>query len=95
MISIMHMPWIGRELEVIGSFDPTYVGRKGLVIEETQRTLIIDEEGKQICLPKQEINFKIGQENVVIKGSYVLQRSEDRIHRKYRSWNDARHRNRR
>ena len=22
MISIMHMPWIGRELEVIGSFDP-------------------------------------------------------------------------
>ena len=54
-------------------------------VEETQRTLIIDEEGRQICLPKQEINFKIGRENVVIKGSYVLQRSEDRIHRKYRS----------
>ena len=33
----------------------------------------------------QEINFKIGQEDVIIKGSYVLQRSEDRIHRKYRS----------
>ena len=40
---------------------------------------------EQICLPKQEINFKIGQEDVIIKGSYVLQRSEDRIHRKYRS----------
>ena len=59
MISIMHMPWIGRELEVIGSFDPTYVGRKGLVVEETQRTLTINEEGRKICLPKQEINFKI------------------------------------
>ena len=46
MISIMHMPWIGRELEVIGSFDPTYVGRKGLVVEETQRTLTINEEGR-------------------------------------------------
>ena len=55
MISIMHMPWIGRELEVIGSFDPTYVGRKGLVVEETQRTLTINEEGRKICLPKQEI----------------------------------------
>ncbi len=84
MSSIMHMPWIGRELEVIGSFDPTYLGRKGLVIEETQRTLIINEEGRNICLPKQEINFKIDREDIVIKGSFVLQRSEDRIHRKYR-----------
>ena len=84
MSSIIHMPWIGRELEVIGSFDPTYLGRKGLVIEETQRTLIINEEGRNICLPKQEINFKIDREDVVIKGSFVLQRSEDRIHRKYR-----------
>ena len=42
MNSIMHMPWIGRELEVIESFDPTYIGRKGLILEETQRTLIID-----------------------------------------------------
>lgn len=84
MSSIMHMPWIGRELEVIGSFDPTYLGRKGLVIEETQRTLIINEEGRNICLPKQEINFKIDCEDIVIKGSFVLQRSEDRIHRKYR-----------
>ncbi|MAK04622.1 MAG: hypothetical protein CMA03_01880 [Euryarchaeota archaeon] len=84
MSSIIHMPWIGRELEVIGSFDPTYLGRKGLVIEETQRTLIINEEGRNICLPKQEINFKIDCEDIVIKGSFVLQRSEDRIHRKYR-----------
>ena len=85
MNSIMHMPWIGRELEVIESFDPTYIGRKGLILEETQRTLIIDEEGRQICLPKQEIDFKIDREEIVIKGSFVLQRSEDRIHKKYRS----------
>ena len=85
MSTIMHMPWIGRNLEVTGSFDPTYIGRKGLVVEETQRTLIIDEEGRHICLPKQEIDFKIDREDIVIKGSFVLQRSEDRIHRKYRS----------
>ena len=85
MSTIMHMPWIGRNLEVTGSFDPTYIGRKGLVVEETQRTLIIDEEGRHICLPKQGIDFKIDLEDIVIKGSFVLQRSEDRIHRKYRS----------
>ena len=85
MNSILNMPWIGRDLEVIKSIDPTYNGRKGVVIEETQRTLIISEEGRNICLPKQEIDFKIIGEEIVIKGSFVLQRSEDRIHRKYRS----------
>ena len=85
MNTIMHMPWIGRDLEVIRSRDPTYDGRRGVIVEETQRTLIIREEGRKICLPKQEIEFKIGLEEIVIKGSFGLQRSEDRIHRKYRS----------
>jgi RNase P/RNase MRP subunit p29 len=84
MNTIMHMPWIGRDLKVINSRDPTYDGRRGIIIEETQRTLIICEDGRNICLPKQEIEFKIGPEEIVIKGSFVLQRSEDRIHRKYR-----------
>ena len=85
MSKIMHMPWIGRDLEVIKSFDPTYRGRRGVIIEETQRTLIICEKGRNICLPKQEIDFKIDCEELIINGSFVLQRSEDRIHRKYRS----------
>tara|TARA_B100001123_G_C15037997_1_gene918253 strand:- start:120 stop:380 length:261 start_codon:yes stop_codon:yes gene_type:complete len=86
MSSIINMPWVGRDIEVIKSFDPTYNGRKGKIVEETQRTLIICEKGgRNICLPKQEIDFKIDSEDLVIKGSFVLQRSEDRIHRKYRS----------
>ena len=84
MSSILYMPWIGLDLEVIRSFDPTYHGRRGMIVEETQRTLIISEEGRNICLPKQEIDFKIIGEEIVIKGSFVLQRSEDRVHRKYR-----------
>ena len=53
MSSILHMPWIGRDLEVIRSFDPTYHGRRGMIVEETQRTLIIKKitrQGKSISL---------------------------------------------
>ena len=85
MTGILNMPWIGRDLEVVKSFDPTYHGRRGIVVEETQRTLIISENGRNICLPKQEIDFRLDCDDIIIKGSFVLQRSEDRIHRKYRS----------
>ena len=85
MNSIMHMPWIGRDIEIVKSFDPTYFGRKGVIIEETQRTLIVCENGRNICFPKQEIDFKLDSVDQIIKGSYVLQRSEDRIHKRYRS----------
>ena len=36
-------------------------------------------------IPKQEIDFRLDSDDVIIRGSFVLQRSEDRIHRKYRS----------
>lgn len=85
MTGILNMPWVGRDLEVVKSFDPTYFGRRGVVVEETQRTLIISENGRHICLPKQEIDFRLDCDEIIIKGSFVLQRSEDRIHRKYRS----------
>ncbi len=85
MTGILNMPWIGRDLEVVKSFDPTYSGRRGVVVEETQRTLIIRESGRNVCLPKQEIDFRLDSDDVIIRGSFVLQRSEDRIHRKYRS----------
>ncbi|RAH16685.1 MAG: hypothetical protein CMB56_000125 [Methanobacteriota archaeon] len=85
MTGILNMPWIGRDLEVVKSFDPTYHGRRGIIVEETQRTLIISENGRNICLPKQEIDFRLDCDDIIIKGSFVLQRSEDRIHRKYRS----------
>ncbi len=79
----IHMPWIGRRLEVVASSDPTYVGCTGLVLEETQRTLVVQGETKIVTLPKREIRFRVEDGESVIDGQHVQQRSEDRIHRRY------------
>ena len=80
----IHMPWLGRKLEVIASSDPTYVGRSGLVIDETQRTIVLMNAQGEITLPKNEIQCTFEDCNTVIDGKGVQQRAEDRIHRRYK-----------
>ena len=43
----MNTTWIGQMLTVVGSTDPTLVGRSGNVIDETQKTLTILEKGQE------------------------------------------------
>ena len=35
-MSIMHAPWLAREIQVIGSRDPSLVGVTGMIVEETR-----------------------------------------------------------
>ena len=37
----MNITWIGQELTVVESTDPTLIGRSGNVVDETQKTLTI------------------------------------------------------
>ena len=41
MGSIINMPWISHEIEVLGSTDPTLVGITGKVVDETRRTIAV------------------------------------------------------
>ncbi|MEC9120595.1 MAG: ribonuclease P protein subunit [Candidatus Thermoplasmatota archaeon] len=83
-MSIMHAPWLAREIEVIGSRDPGLVGVTGMIIEETRRTLRVRTIGGEVILPKHVITFTIDSEEVEIDGTIVTQRPEDRINRRYR-----------
>ena len=38
-MSIMHAPWLAREIHVVESRDPTLVGVTGMIVEETRRTV--------------------------------------------------------
>ena len=80
----IHMPWLGRRLEVVTSSDPSFIGCSGVVLEETQRTLVVQSEHKVVTLPKCEIQFRFKDGESVINGRDVQQRSEDRIHRRYK-----------
>ena len=54
-----NLPWLGRQLTVVESTDSSLLGRSGLVVDETMRTVAIDEVGSEnrITLAKAAIKF--------------------------------------
>jgi len=83
-MSIYHAPWLARDISVVESHDSTLVGVTGMVVEETRRTLRVRTTSGEVTLPKDVITFTIDSGEVVIDGSAVTQRPEDRINRRYR-----------
>ncbi len=78
-----HTQWLSHTIEVVSSTDPTLVGRHGVVVGESQRTITIQSESGVAILAKNVIDFTIdGSEPVV--GRMVCQRTEDRVHKNYR-----------
>ena len=83
-MNIYNNNWLGKTLNVIKSNDETLVSRQGLVIDETKKTITIQEDGRLVKLGKSSIKFTINDSDVVIDGTLVGQRPENRTHRKYR-----------
>lgn len=71
---------IGLEIIVIQSTDPKRIGTKGIVVDETQNTFVIINDGEEQVIPKKECEFEfnLNGEKVIIKGKEILRRSEDR-----------------
>lgn len=73
--------WIGLKVEVIKSNDPTLKGKKGVVMDETQNTLVIKEEELKM-IPKKNVTFSVtlpSGEEVKVEGEKLIARPEDRI----------------
>lgn len=83
-MNVYNNNWLGKTLNVISSLDNTLVGRQGMVVDESQKTITIKEDGKMVKLGKASIKFTITDSDVVIDGAMVGQRPENRVHRKYR-----------
>ncbi len=68
---------IGLKVSVIESTDPKRNGVKGIIIDETQNTFILD-DGKVI--PKKECVFEFDiKEKIIVEGKKLLKRPEDRL----------------
>lgn len=72
---------IGLECEVLSSRDPTLVGRKGIIVDETMNTLVLAERAGEKRIPKKVAVFKlkINKEEAVIQGKKLIGRPEDRV----------------
>ncbi len=79
--NFLNHEWIGLEVKVVESSDPQRKELEGIVLDETQNTIILEtKEGKKIA-PKKEcvFEFNLEGEKILIKGKEVVKRPEDRL----------------
>ena len=71
---------IGLDIEVIEAKNPTLIGIKGKIIDETKYTLTIkDQTIKKILKDQVTLKMNMKQKIIQVKGTSLLQRSEDRL----------------
>ena len=71
---------IGRDVEVVGAQDPTIVGVRGRIVDETRNMLRIDAAGTDKWVPKHGSRFRFpAVGGAEVAGDDILYRPEDRI----------------
>lgn len=72
---------IGLEAEIVKAKNPSLVGIKGKIIDETRNTITIRQEKKMKRILKEQAVFNIKVENRIIQldGKLLVGRPEERI----------------
>jgi len=78
---ILAHEWIGLEVEVVDSPNPSEIGIRGIVVDETMRTLKIKTEKGLKTVAKKGRTFRVrfGGKVLRVKGDLIAFRPEDRI----------------
>jgi RNase P/RNase MRP subunit p29 len=69
---------VGQTVTVVASPDQTKVGRTGVVVLESAKTLVLSHGGKAFRVEKARTAFKVKDTQQVILGSDIAGRLEDR-----------------
>ncbi|MBS7643147.1 ribonuclease P protein component 1 [Candidatus Bathyarchaeota archaeon] len=80
---------IGLQVEIVKSSHPGYIGIRGIVIDETQKMLMISDGSRRKAVPKQTSVFKFTLPNgvvVEVDGKVIVGRPEDRVKKIPRRW---------
>ena len=72
---------IGLEVEVADATNKSLKGIKGVIIDETKNTLVIEQEKTSKTVLKEQVtlNIMMDGENVRMDGKMLLGRSEERV----------------
>ena len=72
---------IGLHVKIKDCTDPTWKGKKGIIIDETKNTFTIEtnEQKKMIAKKTATFEFVIDDEKITLEGSKIMYRPEDRI----------------
>ncbi|MFQ5911084.1 MAG: ribonuclease P protein component 1 [Thermoplasmata archaeon] len=73
---------IGLEVEVVRSTCRNLVGLRGVVVDETKNTMVIEVQSMEKRIPKRGTKFRFHiEDGVEIDGARLLHRPEDRTKR--------------
>lgn len=73
---------IGLQAEIVWSTDSSLVGKKGIVVDETRNTFVLEEAGDLKVIPKSNADFLFtlpDGKKVKVKGRRIVSRPEDRV----------------
>ena len=76
------MNLIGERLKVLGSADPTHLGKTGLVLLETANMLVVDSGGRVVSLAKRKGAFELLASGKIVAGPDIEGRLQDRLARR-------------
>ncbi|HYC26816.1 MAG TPA: ribonuclease P protein subunit [Nitrososphaerales archaeon] len=72
------MNLVGAKVVVLTSKDPTKQGRSGLVLLETSKTLVLQEDTGKVRVEKKGSTFMFISSKAVVSGDEITGRLEDR-----------------
>jgi ribonuclease P protein subunit POP4 len=85
--NILRHELIGLDCEIVGSLNKSQLGIKGKIVEETMKTIIIQNNGlKRIQKKGTVFRLKLPKEKVDVCGNFIVSRPEDRIKKKIKKW---------
>ena len=83
--NLMRHELIGLKAKVENSSDPTLLGVRGTIIDESRGMLVIEQAGGRKIVPKGSSKFMFtlpGGEEVEIEGAKLVRRPEERVKRR-------------
>ena len=72
---------IGLHVKIKYCKDPSWIGKSGIIIDETKKTFLLEINDKKKTIAKDiaSFEFKLKGKNITINGSKIAFRPEDRI----------------
>ncbi len=79
---------IGLHCEIVDAENKSQIGLHGRIIDETMKTVTIEENGRRKTIPKKGSKFRLALNNqkIDIMGDYIIARPEDRVKKKIKKW---------
>jgi ribonuclease P protein subunit POP4 len=87
--NILRHELIGLEAGVVRSRNPSHRAVEGFIVDESMKTLVIEQDGESKRVPKRDATFIIKLPNclVEVEGAALYGRPEDRVKKKIkRRW---------